>query len=63
MFVFNTQFLPLEDLALSQNGLSKHIFSQDIPKPMADYKGFTPFIEPTVEYLKNLVEKVRLQTN
>jgi dimethylamine monooxygenase subunit A len=64
LFVLNTQFLPMEDLALRPEWLEQtYSILSDIPKPMADYKGFTPFIEPTVEYLKNLVEKVKLQTN
>ncbi|MFB6468173.1 DUF3445 domain-containing protein [Cytobacillus sp. Hz8] len=64
LFVLNTQFLAMKDLALRPEWLAQtYSILSDIPKPMADYKGFTPFIEPTVEYLKNLYEKVRLQTN
>lgn len=64
LFVLNTQFLAMKDLPLRPEWLKQtYSILSDIPKPMADYKGFTPFIEPTVEYLKNLVEKVSLQTN
>ncbi|MGE5701639.1 MAG: heme-dependent oxidative N-demethylase family protein [Clostridia bacterium] len=64
VFVLNTQFLAMKDLALRPEWLKQtYSILSDIPKEMAEYKGFAPFIEPTVEYLKNLVEKVESQTN
>lgn len=62
LFVLNTQFLPMEDLALKPEWLVQtYSILSDIPKEMADYKGFTPFLEPTLEYLKKLIEKVKIQ--
>ncbi|KAA9019517.1 heme-dependent oxidative N-demethylase family protein [Niallia endozanthoxylica] len=63
LFVLNTQFLAMKDLKQRPEWLKQtYSILSDIPKPMADYKGFTPFIEPTVEYLKNQVEQLNLQT-
>lgn len=62
LFVLNTQFLPLEDLPKRSEWLElTYSVLQDIPEPMAEYKGIAPFLAPSVEYLKNLVEKVKVK--
>lgn len=62
LFVLNTQFLPLEDLPKRPEWLElTYSVLQDIPEPMAEYKGIAPFLAPSVEYLKNLVEKVKVK--
>ncbi|MEK4027176.1 MULTISPECIES: DUF3445 domain-containing protein [Bacillaceae] len=61
LFVLNTQFLPLEDLAKRPEWLDlTYSVLQDIPEPMAEYKGMAPFLAPSVEYLKNLVESIKV---
>ncbi|MFC5587917.1 DUF3445 domain-containing protein [Sporosarcina soli] len=62
LFVLDTQFLPLEDLVKRPSWLELAYSNlSDIPKPMADYKGMTPFLPQSLEYLKNLVESVKVK--
>ncbi|WP_257352343.1 heme-dependent oxidative N-demethylase family protein [Pseudalkalibacillus decolorationis] len=62
LFVLNTQFLPLEDLPKRPEWLElTYSVLQDIPKPMAEYKGIAPFLAPSVAYLKNLVKEVKVK--
>jgi hypothetical protein len=63
LFVLNTQFLPLEDLEKRTEWLDlTYSVLQDIPKPMAEYKGIAPFLEPSVEYLKNVVSSMAVKS-
>lgn len=56
LFVLDTMFLPLEDLVKKPEWLELAYSNlSDIPDYMADYKGMTPFLPQTVEYLKNLL--------
>ncbi|MBK5501388.1 heme-dependent oxidative N-demethylase family protein [Peribacillus sp. TH14] len=62
MFVLNTQFLPLEDLAKKPEWLNMtYNVLSDIPEFMAEYKGIAPFLSQSVEYLKNLVEEIKVK--
>ena len=62
MFVLNTQFLPLEDLKLRHEWFDiTYKVLQDIPKPMAEYKGIAPFLEQSVEYLRREDEQLKEQ--
>lgn len=60
LFVLDTMFLPMEDLKKRPDWLEITYFNlSDIPDYMADYKGMTPFLLQTVEYLKNAVEEMK----
>lgn len=60
LFVLNTQFLPMEDLKLRQEWFDlTYSVLQDIPEPMAEYKGIAPYLPQTVEYLRKEDEKMK----
>jgi hypothetical protein len=60
----NTQFLPLEDLTLRQEWFDlTYSVLQDIPGPMAEYKGIAPFLPQSVEYLRSIDEKKKAKIN
>ena len=62
LFVLNTQFLPLEDLKLRQEWFDlTYSVLQDIPEPMAEYKGIAPFLPQSVEFLRREDEKLKAQ--
>ena len=64
LFVLNTQFLPLEDLTLRQEWFDlTYSVLQDIPGPMAEYKGIAPFLPQSVEYLRGIDEKKKAKIN
>jgi len=62
LFVLDTQFLPLEDLVLRPEWLEITYFNlADIPDYMAEYKGMAPFLPQSVEYLKNLIDSLKVK--
>ncbi len=62
LFVLDTQFLPLEDLAKRPEWLELTYSNlSDIPQYMAEYKDMAPFLPQSVEYLKNLMESMKVK--
>lgn len=61
LFTLDTQFLPLEDLVKRPDWLEITYYNlADIPDDMAEYKGMAPFLPQSVEYLKNLIESMKV---
>ena len=61
LFSLNTMFLPLEDLKLRPEWLIRTYKNlSDIPPEMAAYKGIDVFLNQSVEYLKNEIEKLNV---
>ena len=64
LFVLNTQFLPLEDLTLRQEWFDlTYSVLQDIPEPMAEYKGIAPFSSAIGRIFERIDEKQKANIN
>ncbi|VEF46924.1 Protein of uncharacterised function (DUF3445) [Bacillus freudenreichii] len=62
VFVLDTQFLPLEDLAKRPEWAELTLSNlSDIPEYMAEYKDMAPFLPQSIEYMKNLVESLKVK--